>query len=131
MGMDTVADFLTCIRNSAMAKHEKVDVPSSNLRVGLAQVLQKNGYIKAFKVVQDGSQGLMRIYLRYDKSGHHVISNIERVSKPSRRVYVKASKLKPIRSGFGLAILSTNKGILTDKEARDKNLGGEVLCKLW
>ncbi len=129
--MDTIGDFLTRLRNAAMAGHEKVDLPSSNLRVGLAETLEKNGYIKAFKVVAYGGQKLMRIYLKYNKKGRPVISHMERVSRSSRRVYKKASQLKSIRSGYGLAIISTNQGILSDKQAREENVGGEVLCYIW
>ena len=128
--MDTVGEFLTRIRNATMAGHEKVDIPSSNLRKGLAEALQQSGYIRAFKVADDGKQKLMRVYIKYHGK-RRAISHIERVSRPSRRVYVKASQLKPVRSGFGLAILSTNQGILTDSQAIEKNLGGEVLCRVW
>lgn len=129
--MDTIGDFLTRIRNAGMAKHEKVDLPSSNLRSNLAAVLQKNGYIRSYKVAKDGKQGVMRVYLRYTPSGEHIIKNIERVSKPGKRVYVRASEIPQVRSGFGLAILSTNKGVVSSDEASQNNLGGEILCKVW
>ncbi len=129
--MDTVGDFLTRIRNAGMAKHEKVDVPSSNMRQGIAKVLQNAGYIRSFKVVKDGKQGMMRVYLRYNKHGQPTINKIARLSKPSRRTYVKASEVPQVRSGYGLAVLSTNKGVLSGEEATTNNVGGELLCKVW
>ena len=129
--MDTIGDFITRIRNAGMAKHEKVDVPSSNIRVGIAKALQKAGYIRDYKVARDGKQGLMRVYLKYDETGGHIINHLSRVSKPSRRRYVKATDVPKYRSGFGLAILSTNKGILSGEDALQQKVGGEVLCKVW
>lgn len=129
--MDTVADFLTRIRNASTAGHEKVDVPASNLRRGIATVLRDEGYIRNFKVVEDGRQGMMRVYLKRTAQGNPVIDRIEKVSKPGRRVYVKANNIPKVRSGYGLAVLSTSQGILSGKEAGKRNLGGEYLCKLW
>ncbi len=129
--MDTIGDFLTRIRNAGMAKHEKVDVPNSNMRVGLAKVLQEAGYIRSYKVAKDGKQGIMRVYLRYDKAGTHTIKKVHRVSTPGRRLYVSASDIPQVRSGYGLAILSTNKGVLSGQEASKQNVGGELLCKVW
>lgn len=129
--MDTVGDFLTRVRNAAAAKHEKVDVPSSNVRVGLAKILQEAGYIRDFKVAKDGKQGLMRLYLRYDDKGKALFSSLRRVSRPSRKRYVKSSEIPNVRSGYGLSILSTNKGILSGETARKENLGGELLCEIW
>lgn len=129
--MDSLGDFLTRIRNAGMARHEKVDVPSSNLRVGVANILKETGYIRDFKVAKDSKQGIMRIYLRYNSKNRHVIQRIYRVSKPGRRSYVSSDKIPSVRNGFGLAILSTNKGIMSGDEARKQNAGGEVLCKLW
>ena len=129
--MDTISEFLTRIRNAGLAKHEKVDVPSSNMRVGLANVLQTNGYINSFKVVKDGKQGIMRIYLKYNEDGRHAIEAIDRRSRPGRRYYVQCSQIPNVRSGFGISILSTSKGILGSKEATDKKLGGELLCTVW
>ena len=114
-----------------MAKHEKVDVPSSNMREGIAKVLQGAGYIRSFKVVKDGKQGMMRVYLRYNKEGQPTIKKIIRLSKPSRRTYVKASEVPQVRSGYGLAVLSTNKGVLSGEDATSNNVGGELLCKVW
>lgn len=129
--MDTIADFITRIRNAGIAKHDKVDVPNSNMKQGIARVLKDYGYIKNFRVAQDGKQGLMRVYLNYDKVGTHSIENIQRVSRPSRRVYVKTNEIPQIRSGYGVSVLSTNKGILSGDEATEKQVGGELLMKIW
>ncbi|MCB0411159.1 MAG: 30S ribosomal protein S8 [Bdellovibrionales bacterium] len=129
--MDTIGDFLTRVRNAAAAKHEKVDVPSSNMRVGIAKILQENGYIRDFKVAKDHRQGVMRVYLKYDQTGKPVFTNVRRISKPSARSYIKADDIRPVRSGFGISILSTNKGILSDETARKENVGGEILCEIW
>ena len=129
--MDTIGDFLTRIRNSGMARHEKVDVPSSNIRVGIANKLKENGYIKNFKVAKDGKQGIMRVYLNYDPEGKPVFSKLRRVSKCSKRVYVGAKEIPEVRSGYGMAILSTNKGILSGEEASNQKVGGEYLCEIW
>lgn len=129
--MDTIADFLTRIRNAGLAKHDKVDMPSSNMREGLAKILQENGYIRSFKVAKDNKQGMMRVYLKYDEKGSPAISSIERVSKPSRRIYVKADSIPAVRSGFGMAILSTNRGVMSSESAQTQKLGGELLCRIW
>ena len=129
--MDTIGDFLTRIRNAGLAKHEKVDIPSSKLRIGIAGVLRKAGYIRDFKVVRDNKQGMMRIYLKYTSQGEAKIKNLNRVSRPSKRIYVRSTEIPQVRSGYGLAILSTNKGILSGKEANDSNVGGEYLCRVW
>ncbi len=129
--MDSIGDFLTRIRNAAMARHEKVDVPSSNLRAGIAKILQEAGYIRSYKVARDGKQGVMRVYLRYDEKGRPVINNIQRVSRPSRRQYVKAEDIPEVRSGYGMAILSTNRGVVSGETAKKENIGGEFLCQLW
>ena len=129
--MDTVGDFLTRIRNAGMARHEKVDVPSSNLRKGIAKILMENGYIKNFREANDGKQGVMRVYLNYDARGNTVISKLQRVSTPGKRVYVKSSEIPQVRSGYGLAIISTSKGIMSGKDATDSKVGGEYLLKVW
>ena len=129
--MDTVASFLTVIRNAGKAKHDKVDVPSSNFRVGIAKILQDSGYIRTFKVAKDSKQGIIRIYLKYDDAGNHAIENIKKVSKPGRRVYVGAAQVPRVRSGLGMSVLSTSKGILSDKQAAQLNVGGELICTLW
>ena len=129
--MDTIGDFLTRLRNAGMAKHEKVDVPSSNMRVGIARVLQESGYIRSFKTVKDGKQGVMRVYLRYYKDGRHAITKMHRVSRPGKRIYVGVGGVPRVRLGYGLAILSTNKGVVSGDQAVKKNMGGEVLCQVW
>lgn len=129
--MDTISDFVTRIRNAGLAKHEKVDVPASNSRVGIAKVLEEAGYIRSFKVARDGKQGVMRVYLKYDDGGKHMMSQVTRVSRPGRRVYVKALKIPQVRSGYGLCILSTNKGIMSGEKAAQMNLGGELLVEIW
>lgn len=129
--MDTIGEFLTRIRNAGMAKHEKVDIPSSNSRVGIAKILLDNGYIRSFKVAKDGKQGVMRVYLRYNEKGRHFITAIDRVSRPGRRVYVRSKEVPSVRNGYGIAILSTNKGIVDGATASSQNLGGELLCQVW
>lgn len=129
--MDTIADFITRIRNAGFAKHEKVDVANSKIKEGIARILKEHGYIKTFRVAQDGKQGLMRVYLNYDKTGRPAIESIQRVSRPSKRVYVKSSEIPQVRSGYGITILSTNKGVLSGDEATSNNVGGEILLKIW
>lgn len=129
--MDTIGDFLTRIRNAGAAKQEKLDIPASNVRVGIAKILLEQGYIRSFKVVRDGKQGVMRVYLKYSDKGRPVITAIDRVSRPGRRVYVHADKIPPVRDGFGIAILSTNKGVVDGDTARKENIGGEFICSVW
>jgi small subunit ribosomal protein S8 len=129
--MDTVAQFLTRIRNAGLAKHEKVDVPSSNMRVGIANILQKNGYIRSFKVVRDGKQGMMRVYLRYNTKGEPVVRNLQRISTPGLRRYVGSKEIPSVINGFGITVLSTSKGIMSGDEAKGQNLGGELLFQVW
>lgn len=129
--MDKVSEFLTRVRNAGLARHEKVDVPSSSVRVGLATALRDAGYIKNFKVVKDGKQGMMRVYLAYKEDGTHAITSIRRASRPGRRWYVQCDKIPSVRSGYGIAILSTSKGIMSSKDATEKRLGGELLCTLY
>ncbi len=129
--MDTIAQFLTRIRNAGRAGHEKLDVPSSNMRVGIASILQDRGYIRSFKVVRDGKQGVMRIYLKYSDKGKSAILNLERVSTPGCRVYVGSTHIPKVRSGYGLTILSTSSGVMSGDDAAKKGVGGELLCKVW
>lgn len=129
--MDTVGDFITRIRNAGHAKHEKVDIPSSNLRVGIASALKDAGYIRTFKVARDGKQGVMRVYLKYNTEGTHIINRIHRISRPGRRRYVKASDVPKVRSGYGVAVLSTNRGIMSGEQAVKENVGGEILLQVW
>lgn len=129
--MDTVGQFLTNIRNAGMARLEKVDVPASNLRKSIADILTQEGYLKSFKVAKDSKQGIMRLYIKYNEDGTPKILNLQRVSTPGRRIYLKCDDLKNIRSGYGLSILSTSKGLMTNKKARQQRLGGEVICEVW
>ncbi len=129
--MDSVGDFLTRIRNASEAGHEKVDVPSSLLRVGIANVLKDEGFIRHFKVVRDNKQGMMRVYLRYSPKGKPIISDIRRSSRPGRRYYVGKDAIPKVRSGYGISILSTSKGVMSGSKATEGNLGGEVLCTVW
>lgn len=129
--MDTVGEFLTRIRNAGLAKHEKVDIPSSKLREGIASVLEKSGYIRSYKVVKDGKQGIMRVYLKYNDNGQASITSIQRRSRPGRRYYVQKSMIPSVRSGYGLAVLSTSKGIMSGDQASKENLGGELICTVW
>ena len=128
---DPVADMLTRIRNANSAKHDTVDVPASNLKKAIAQILLDEGYIKAFQVVEDGTQGIIRITLKYLAGKEKVISGLRRVSKPGLRVYAGADELPRVLKGLGIAIISTSKGIMTDKKARELHVGGEVLAFIW
>lgn len=133
MGMtDPLADMLTRMRNANKAKHEKVDIPASNLKAHVARILKDEGYIKNFKVIKDGKQGVLRVYLKYEgDTKRQVISGIRIVSKPGLRRYVRAAEIPPVLRGLGLSILSTSKGVMTDKEAKKTNIGGELLCSVW
>ena len=128
---DPVADMLTRIRNANTAKHEKVDVTASNLKKAIAQILLDEGYIKAYEIVDDGTQGIIRITLKYLAGKEKVISGLRRVSKPGLRVYAGADELPKVLKGLGVAIISTSKGVMTDKAARANHVGGEVLAFVW
>ena len=128
---DPIADLLTRIRNGAMAKLQKVDVPSSNMKVGIVNVLKNEGFIKNYKLISDQKQGILRIYLKYIDDSDSVISEIKRVSKPGGRRYVKSDAIPKVKQGLGIAILSTSKGLMTDKLAREAGLGGELICTVW
>jgi small subunit ribosomal protein S8 len=123
--------MLTRIRNAGKAKHDSVDIPGSKIKIDIAKVLKESGYIRNYKFVNDGKQGTLRVYLKYTRGQKHTIINVERISKPSRRTYLSAKSVKPVYNGLGIAIMSTSKGVMTDKAAREKNIGGEVLCTLW
>lgn len=129
--MDTIGQFLTRIRNAGAAKHEKFDIPSSKMREGLAKILVEEGVLRSFKVAKDSKQGIMRLYLKYDESGDHAISSIDRASRPGRRLYVKSDKIPSVRSGMGFCILSTSKGLMSSRTALQQKMGGELLCKIW
>ena len=128
---DPIADMLTRVRNAAKAKFNSVDVPGSMLKIELAKILKTEGYIRNYKFLKDGKQGILRIYLKYGAAQSNVIYKINRISKPSRRVYVKCQEIKPVYNGMGIAILSTSKGVMTDKKARQEKVGGEILCQVW
>jgi small subunit ribosomal protein S8 len=128
---DPVADMLTRIRNANSAKHDTVDVPASNLKKAIAQILLDEGYIKAFQIVDDGTQGIIRITLKYLGNKEKVITGLRRVSKPGLRVYAGAEELPKVLKGLGIAIISTSKGVMTDKKARANHVGGEVLAFVW
>ena len=128
---DPVADMLTRIRNANTAKHESVDVPASNLKKAIAQILLDEGYIKSFEIVDDGTQGIIRIQLKYLAGKEKVISGLRRVSKPGLRVYAGADELPRVLKGLGIAIISTSKGVMTDQKARANHVGGEVLAFVW
>ncbi|HHV46312.1 MAG TPA: 30S ribosomal protein S8 [Tissierellia bacterium] len=131
MMTDPIADMLTRIRNGNSVKHESVDVPASNIKKEIAQILLDEGFIKGYDVIEDGKQGIIRIELKYGSHGEKVISGIKRISKPGLRVYVKSDEIPRVLGGLGIAILSTSKGIMTDKKARKEGIGGEVLCYVW
>jgi len=128
---DPIADMLTRIRNAGKAKFNSADIPGSVMKTEIAKVMKNEGFIRNYKFMKDGKQGILRVYLKYREDQSHVILELKRVSKPSRRVYVGARDVKPIYNGLGVAILSTSKGILTDKQARKENVGGEVICTIF
>jgi small subunit ribosomal protein S8 len=131
MVTDPIADMLARIRNGYMAEHEKVDIPSSKLKVRIAEILKDEGFIKNFRLIEDKWQGMLRVYLKYGPGQERVISGLRRVSKPGRRRYVAADGVPSVLGGMGVAILSTPRGVLTDRETRKAKVGGEVLCYVW
>ena len=128
---DPIADMLTRIRNGNSAKHKIVDIPASNMKLGIAEILFNEGYIKAFEEIKDDKQGIIRITLKYDEKGTRVIDGLRRISKPGLRVYAAKDELPKVLNGLGIAIISTSKGLKTDKEARALGVGGEVLAYIW
>ncbi|MBI1797767.1 MAG: 30S ribosomal protein S8 [Candidatus Eisenbacteria bacterium] len=128
---DPVADFLTCVRNAIRAKHRKVDVNASKLKTDLARVLLRERFINNFKVIEDQKQGVLRIYLKYTGDDASVITGIRRMSTPGRRVYVKKDRLPRVMGGLGTSIISTSRGLMTDREAREAGLGGELVAQVW
>jgi small subunit ribosomal protein S8 len=128
---DPIADMLTRIRNAGKAKFNSVDIPGSKLKTELARVMKEEGYIRNHKFIKDGKQGILRIYLKYADDQAHVIQELQRVSKPSRRVYVGADDVKSVYNGMGVAVLSTSRGIMTDRQARKDHVGGEILCTIF
>jgi small subunit ribosomal protein S8 len=131
MKSDPVADLLTRIRNASRAEHEKVDVPSSKLKVRVCEILKDEGFIKNFRVLDDNKQNVLRVYMKYGPGNEKVISGLVRVSKPGRRVYVAHDKVPSILAGMGVAIVSTSRGVVTDRDARKQKVGGEVLAYVW
>lgn len=128
---DPISDMLTVLRNANRAKKEKVDIPASKLKMEIIKIFKNEGYIKNFKLIEDDNRSYIRIYLKYTSAGDSIIHNLRRVSKPGLRVYKRKSDLPRIFNGFGTSIISTSKGVLTDKKAREQNVGGEVICYIW
>lgn len=128
---DSIADMLTRIRNAGAAKHETVDVPASKMKKAIAQILLDEGYIKSFQLIEDGKQGIIRIVLKYGENKTSVISGLRRVSKPGLRIYTNCEDMPKVMKGLGVAIVSTSKGIVTDKKARELGVGGEILAFVW
>lgn len=128
---DTIADMLTRIRNANSAKHDTVDIPASNMKKSIAQILVDEGYVKGFQVIEDGKQGVIRMTLKYGDNKTPVLTGLRRVSKPGLRIYSNCEDMPKVMKGLGIAILSTSKGIMTDKQARKANVGGEVLAFVW
>ena len=131
MMTDPIADMLTRIRNANMAKLEKVDVPASKMKIELTKILKEKGFIKSFKVLRDRKQGVIRVSLKYLEGQEKVITGLKRISKPGRRIYVDKTEIPRVMGGYGIAILSTSKGIMTDEVCRREGVGGEVLCSIW
>jgi len=131
MMTDPIADMLTRIRNGVSAKFEIVDIPSSKIKESIAKILVQEGYVESYKVLEDNKQNILRIHLKYDRTRDGAISKVIRVSKPGRRVYVDKDDVPLVLRGYGIAILSTSRGVITDKEARKVGVGGEVICKIW
>ncbi|MFA5904862.1 MAG: 30S ribosomal protein S8 [Desulfobacula sp.] len=128
---DPIADMLTSIRNGGKAGFAKVDIPGSKIKIELVRVLKEQGYIKDYKYLENEVQGSIRIYLKYVSDGKPSIFGIERVSKPSRRVYSKSKQIKPVLNGLGISVVSTSRGVMTDKQAKEANIGGEILFNVW
>ncbi|MDY2738108.1 30S ribosomal protein S8 [Intestinibacter sp.] len=128
---DPIADMLTRIRNANTVKHETVDVPASNIKKEIVRILLEEGFVRGYDVIEDEKQGIIRIQLKYGQAGEKVIQGIKRISKPGMRVYTNAHEIPKVLNGLGIAIISTSKGILTDKQARKENVGGEVICYVW
>ncbi|GLO64345.1 MULTISPECIES: 30S ribosomal protein S8 [Oceanobacillus] len=128
---DPIADMLTRIRNANMVKHEKLELPASNIKKDIADILKREGFVKDYELIEDNKQGVLRIFLKYSANEEKVISGIKRISKPGLRVYAKADEVPRVLNGLGIAIVSTSNGLLSDKEARSQAVGGEVLAYVW
>jgi len=129
--MDPVSDLLTRIRNAHLAKHDRVDVPTSKLKAEICRILMEEGFIKNFRLIEARPVGTLRVFLEYDEEGAPAISHLRRVSKPGRRVYRGAGAIRPVLGGRGLGVVSTSQGLLSDRQARERSVGGEVLCEVW
>jgi small subunit ribosomal protein S8 len=129
--MDPVSDLLTRIRNAHLAKHDRVDIPTSKLKAEICRILMEEGFIRNFRQVEDNPHGTLRVFLEYDENGSPAITHLRRVSKPGRRVYRGAGEIRPVLGGRGLGVVSTNKGVLSDRSAREQHVGGELLCEVW
>ena len=128
---DPIADFLTRIRNANMRKFDVVEAPASKIKRDIANILKAEGYVKNVEIIEDDKQGIIRVFLKYGKDGEKVITNLKRISKPGLRVYVKSGEVPKVLNGLGTAVISTSEGVVTDKSARAKNIGGEVLAYVW
>jgi len=128
---DPIADMLTRIRNALKASHEEVDIPSSKLKIDLTKIMKSEGYIRNFKIISDGNHKNIRIFLKYDQEGVPIINGLKRISKPSCRIYRRCEDIPEVLNGYGINIVSSSKGIITDREARRLNVGGEIICSMW
>ncbi len=128
---DPIADYLTRIRNANMVRHESLEVPASRMKKEISEILKREGFIRDYEVIEDDKQGIIRVFLKYGKNNERVISGLKRISKPGLRNYVKANEVPKVLNGLGIAIISTSNGVITDKEAREKVTGGEVLAYVW
>ena len=128
---DPIADYLSRIRNANMAKHDSVEIPASNIKKSISEILKREGFIRDYEVADDNKQGVIKVFLKYGPNGERVISGLKRISKPGLRNYVSAEDLPKVLNGLGIAIVSTSAGVITDKEARQKNVGGEVIAYIW
>lgn len=128
---DPIADYLTRIRNANMVRHESLEVPASRIKKDISEILKREGFIRDYEVIEDDKQGIIRVFLKYGKNNERVISGLKRISKPGLRNYVKATEVPKVLNGLGIAIISTSNGVVTDKEAREKAAGGEVLAYVW
>ncbi len=128
---DPIADMLTRIRNATMMRHDRADIPASKVKVEIAKILKQEGFIRTFKLLEEGPQGLIRVYLKYADDGEPVIHGLRRVSTPGCRIYTRVESLPKVRNGLGVALVSTNRGVITDEQARGLRVGGEILCEIW
>jgi len=128
---DPIADFLTRIRNAGMVYHDKVEIPGSNIKKALAELMKQEGFIKDYEYIEDNKQGILRLYLKYGPNRERVITGLKRISRPGLRVYAKKDQIPKVLGGLGVAVISTSKGIMPDRQARSEGLGGEVICYIW